>query len=69
MRRFADGRPALQSGPGSGVRIFYQKADGPVIRLPRCDPMNTECFRVKNLASGDQIIRVAFSGDPRVTRG
>jgi len=53
----------------NGVKILYQKTEGsPVIRLPRCDPMTTECFRVKNLASGDQI-RVAFSGDPRVTRG
>ena len=54
----------------NGVRIFYQKTDtSPVLRLPRCDPMTTECFRVRNLASGDQIIRVTFSSDPRVTRG
>jgi hypothetical protein len=53
-----------------GVRIFYQKNPGaPVVRLPRCNPLETECFRVKNLASGDQVIRVAFSSDPRVTRG
>ena len=54
----------------NGVKILYQKnPGGPVVRLPRCDPNETECFRVKNLASGDQIIRVAFSSDPRVTRG
>ena len=54
----------------NGFKILYQKNPGsPVVRLPRCDPHETECFRVKNLASGDQIIRVAFSSDPRVTRG
>jgi hypothetical protein len=54
----------------SGFKIFYQKQPGdPVVRLPRCDPLETECFRVKKLASGDQVVRVAFSTDPRITRG
>lgn len=54
-----------------GVRIFYQKAsDDPVIRLSRCDDgRRTECFRVKKLASGDQIVRVPLKDDPRITRG
>ena len=53
------------------VRIFYQKTEGdPVIKLGKCNArVHTECFTVKKLASGDQIISVPFKEDPRVTRG
>ena len=53
-----------------GVSIFYQKNPGdPALMLRRCnDDWRTECFRIKRLASGDQIIRVPFEDD-LVTRG
>ena len=53
-----------------GVRIFYQKnPEDPALMLRRCnDDRRTECFRIKRLASGDQIIRVPFKDD-LVTRG
>ena len=62
-------RSAIRAG--APIKIFYQKASGdPVIRLPRCgDGVRTECFTVKRLGSGDQIVKVPLSGDPRVTRG
>ena len=56
---------------GAPIKVFYQKtlAD-PVLRLPRCgDGVRTECFTVRKLASGDQIVKVPLSADPRVTRG
>jgi hypothetical protein len=52
--------------------ILYQKnADSPVLRLRRCKAgvRTTECFRTTKLESGDQIVRVPLSHDPRVTRG
>ena len=51
-------------------KVFYQKTLAhPVRRLPRCgDGVRTECFTVK-LASGDHIVKVPLSADPRVTRG
>ena len=54
-----------------GFRIFYQKSpDSPVLRLQRCDDgIKTECFRTKKQSNGDQIVRVPFKDDPRVTRG
>ena len=56
---------------GAPVKIFYQKQPGdPVIRLQRCgDGVRTECFTLNKLRSGDQIVRVPLSADPRVTRG
>lgn len=57
-------------GTGS-ARIFYQKAfGGPVLKLRKCnDGRRTECFTLKKLKSGDQIVTVPFKDDPRVTRG
>ncbi len=63
-----------------GVRIFYQKnIGGPVLRLRRCGDdgrrrtddggRRTECFTLKKLRSGDQVVKVPFKDDPRVTRG
>ena len=54
-----------------GIRIFYQKAfGGPVIRLRTCgDGRRTECYTAMKLASGDQIVKVPFKDDPRITRG
>ena len=51
-------------------RIFYQKSESsPVIRLPRCgDGIRTECFIPKRRANGDEVVRVRFGTDPRVTR-
>jgi hypothetical protein len=56
---------------GHPVKILYQKnAGGPVLRLPRCGyGVRTECFTLRRLTSGDQIVRVPLSSDPRVTRG
>ncbi len=57
-------------GTGS-PRIFYQKVfGGPVIKLRKCnDDRRTECFTLKKLKSGDQVVTVPFKDDPRVTRG
>jgi hypothetical protein len=55
-----------------GFRIFYQKnPGGPVLRLQRCQAgeLITECFKTNKKKSGDQIVRVPLSSDPRVTRG
>lgn len=53
-----------------GFRIFYQKDDLPVRRLPRCDDgIITECFGKEIKANGDQIVRVNMKDDPRITRG
>lgn len=56
-----------------GVKIFYQKnPGGPVLKLRRCADdgvRRTECFTLKKLASGDQIVKVPFKDDPRITRG
>jgi hypothetical protein len=53
------------------VRILYQKVfGGPVLRLRKCSATTqTECFRLRKLGSGDQIVIVPFQFDPRVTRG
>ncbi len=53
------------------VQIFYQKGVGdPVVKLRKCNArVRTECFQVRKLASGDQIVSVPFKFDPRVTRG
>jgi Divergent InlB B-repeat domain len=57
--------------PWAPVKMYYQKAPGhPVLKLPVCRPgVRTECFTVKKLKSGDQIVKVPLSADPRVTRG
>ena len=56
-----------------GFKIFFQKnSESPVLRLQRCKAgvRVTECFKTKKkIESGDQIVRVALSSDPRVTRG
>lgn len=58
--------------PWAPIKIYYQKAFGsPVRLLPVCGflGIRTECFTVKVLKSGDQIVKVPLSADPRVTRG
>lgn len=55
-----------------GFKIFYQKdSSSPVIKLPRCRRVRTsECFvSARRRGTGDQIVRVKLSTDPRVTRG
>jgi hypothetical protein len=56
---------------GERIRIFYQKTEAsPVLRLVRCDDgVRTECFRLKKLDSGDQIVKVPLKDDPRIVRG
>lgn len=65
---FFDKSVVRGTGP---AMIFYQKEfGGPVIKLKRCKgARTTECFKVKKLKSGDQIVTVPFKDDPRVTRG
>jgi len=55
----------------NGFKIFYQKnPSSPVLQLPRCRTiLRSQCFVTKRRASGDQIVRVKLSSDPRVTRG
>jgi Domain of unknown function DUF11 len=55
----------------NGFKIFYQKnPSSPVLQLPRCRTiLRSQCFVTKKRASGDQIVRVKLSSDPRVTRG
>jgi hypothetical protein len=55
-----------------GFKIFYQKdSESPVLRLQRCKAgvRISECFKTNKKKSGDQIVRVPLSSDPRVTRG
>jgi hypothetical protein len=56
-----------------GFKILYQKDENsPVLRLARCKAgvRTSECFKSnKKRRSGDQIVRVFLSEDPRVTRG
>jgi hypothetical protein len=56
---------------GAPIKIFYQKTSAdPVIRLVRCgDGVRTQCFMVRKLENGDQIVKVPLSAAPRVTRG
>ena len=65
---FFDKSVVRGTGP---ARIFYQKEfGGPVLKLKRCKgSRTTECFKVKKLKSGDQVVTVPFKDDPRVTRG
>ena len=65
---FFDKSVVRGTGP---AMIFYQKEfGGPVVKLKRCKgARTTECFEVKKLKSGDQIVTVPFKDDPRVTRG
>jgi hypothetical protein len=55
----------------NGFKILYQKnPSSPVLQLPRCrTTLRSQCFVTKKRASGDQIVRVKLSSDPRVTRG
>jgi hypothetical protein len=55
----------------NGFTILYQKnPSSPVLQLPRCrTTLKSLCFVTKKRASGDQIVRVKLSSDPRVTRG
>ena len=56
-----------------GFEILYQKdASSPVLKLARCKRgvRTSECFKSnKKRRSGDQIVKVFLSEDPRVTRG
>lgn len=63
-----------------GFKIFGQKPDGDVFRLPPCDRFDhggddrtgnrrTECFSGKKLANGDEVVRIPLSFDPKFTRG
>jgi len=67
-RLFFDKSVLVKKAP---KRVYYQKALGePVLQLPKCrGERRTECFRITKLSSGDQIVTVPFSTDPRVTRG